>query len=397
MKVNFTPTLRALTTSASALCLMAGAALADQVFADDVIVQGSLCVGIDCASGEAFGFDTIRLKENNTRIKFEDTSASGGFPSNDWQLTANDSANGGANKFSIDDVTGSKTPFTIEAAARSNALYVDSSGYVGLGTSNPVVSLQIVKGDTPTIRLEQDGTSGFTAQTWDVAGNETNFFVRDVSNGSQLPFRIRTGAPKNSIYVQNNGRVGMGTEAPSASLHVKGSAGTTQVIIEEASSTATPRELLLIKNNGQVGMVLEDASVTAGNNTGNQWKIQNIGCEMRFTTAPGGPGEVELALDVDGNLSVSGSITSNGTALNVPDYVFAADYKLAPLYEVRDFILANSHLPDVPSAAEINTNGINLSEMQMTLLRKVEELTLYTLEQDEMIKSLNTRLDELKG
>jgi hypothetical protein len=76
---------------------------ADQVIADDLIVQGSLCVGFDCANNENFGFDTIRLKENNLRIKFEDTSA-GSFPSNDWQLTANDSASGGQNRFSIDDV-----------------------------------------------------------------------------------------------------------------------------------------------------------------------------------------------------------------------------------------------------------------------------------------------------
>ena len=73
--------------------------VADQVIPDDLIVQGSTCVGFDCINNESFGFDTIRLKENNTRIKFEDTSLAG-FPTNDWQLTANDSASGGASKFS---------------------------------------------------------------------------------------------------------------------------------------------------------------------------------------------------------------------------------------------------------------------------------------------------------
>ena len=62
----------------------------DQVIPDDLIVQGSGCVGFDCVNNESFGFDTIRLKENNLRIKFEDTSV-GTFPTNDWQLTANDS------------------------------------------------------------------------------------------------------------------------------------------------------------------------------------------------------------------------------------------------------------------------------------------------------------------
>src|SRR5438270_12201318 len=93
------------------------------VTADDAIIQGSLCVGLDCVNNESFGFDTIRLKENNTRIKFDDTSTSAGFPNNDWQLTANDSASGGANQFSIEDITGSKVPFTFTAGAPTNSFF----------------------------------------------------------------------------------------------------------------------------------------------------------------------------------------------------------------------------------------------------------------------------------
>jgi hypothetical protein len=72
---------------------------ADQVIPDDLIVQGSECVGLDCVNNENFGFDTIRLKENNLRIHFDDTSTQAGFPNRDWRLIANDSASGGANKF----------------------------------------------------------------------------------------------------------------------------------------------------------------------------------------------------------------------------------------------------------------------------------------------------------
>ena len=57
----------------------------DQVILDDLIVDGSACIGQDCNNGESFGFDTIRLKENNLRIKAEDTSNSASFPSRDWQ------------------------------------------------------------------------------------------------------------------------------------------------------------------------------------------------------------------------------------------------------------------------------------------------------------------------
>jgi hypothetical protein len=95
------------------------------VIPDELIVQGSACIGLDCVNNESFGFDTIRLKENNTRIKFDDTSVSAGFPANDWQLTANDSATGGSSKFSIEDITGSKVPFTVTAGAPTNSIFVD--------------------------------------------------------------------------------------------------------------------------------------------------------------------------------------------------------------------------------------------------------------------------------
>jgi hypothetical protein len=210
----------------------------DIVHLDDVIVDGSICVGQDCVNGENFGFDTIRLKENNLRIKFQDTSNSASFPSNDWQLTANDSSNGGANKFSIDDIDGGRTPFTIEAGARTNALYVESDGDVGIGTSNPVVDVHVITGNTPTLRLEQDGSSGFTPQTWDVAGNETNFFVRDATNGSKLPFKIKPNAPTNSIYVDTDG-VGFGTGSPGFPIHLVTNSGTNAAIVAERTGGAT--------------------------------------------------------------------------------------------------------------------------------------------------------------
>ncbi len=202
-----------LTTAIGSLLLFGGNVQADFVINDDLIVDGSTCVGFDCVNGESFGFDTIRLKENNLRIKFQDTSG-GSFPTRDWQITANSSQNGGLSKFSIDDIDGGRTPFTIEANAPSHSLYVDDGGRLGLGTSTPVVDVHVISGNTPTLRLEQNGSSGFTPQTWDVAGNETNFFVRDATNGSTLPFRIRPGAPSSSIFIDADGDVGIGTASP---------------------------------------------------------------------------------------------------------------------------------------------------------------------------------------
>ena len=228
---------------------MSNSVLADQVILDDLIIDGSICAGMDCVNGESFGFDTIRLKENNLRIKFQDTSSSASFPSNDWQITVNDSANGGANKFSIDDIDGGRTPFTIEASAPSHSLYVDDAGRIGLGISNPVVEMHIKDGDSPTIRLEQDGTSGFTPQTWDIAGNETNFFVRDATNGSKLPFRIRPSAPSNSIYVDTDGDIGLGTASPQADLHVVTN-NTNSLLV---GNTDTDYKML-VTNNGKTNI-----------------------------------------------------------------------------------------------------------------------------------------------
>jgi Chaperone of endosialidase len=199
----------------------------DQVIPDDLIVQGSLCVGLDCVNNESFGFDTIRLKENNTRIKFDDTSTSAGFPANDWQITANDSASGGSSKFSIEDISGSKVPFTITAGAATNSVFVDSTGRLGLRTSTPVLDIHANTSNTPAIRLEQNNSGGFTAQTWDIGANEANFFVRDVTGGSKLSLRIRPGAPTSSVDIASDGKVGIGTASPNDELHVSSSAAST--------------------------------------------------------------------------------------------------------------------------------------------------------------------------
>jgi hypothetical protein len=108
----------------------------DQVIADDLIVTGSICTGFDCILNESFGFDTLRLKENNLRIAFDDTSATAGFPANDWQIVANDSASGGQNYLTFWDVTGGTYPFKVMAGTPNNALFASSAG-IGLGTNQP--------------------------------------------------------------------------------------------------------------------------------------------------------------------------------------------------------------------------------------------------------------------
>src|SRR5205807_3987513 len=161
------------------------------------------------------------------RIGFMDTSSAAGFPTEDWTIRANSSANGGGSFLAFVDQgatsTGAETGtivFEVDAGAPANSLRVSSTGRVGLRTATPVLDVHANTSNTPAIRLEQNSSGGFTAQTWDMAGNEANFFVRDVTGGSQLPFRIRPGAPTSSIDISASGNVGVGTASPSGNLHV---------------------------------------------------------------------------------------------------------------------------------------------------------------------------------
>lgn len=103
----------------------------DYVHNENVIIDGGLCVGFSCATEdpwESFGYEDIKLKEHNLRIYFEDTSDTNQFPTSDWQIVINDTANGGDSYFAIEDVDGGNTPFKIEAGAPHHALYVDDNG-----------------------------------------------------------------------------------------------------------------------------------------------------------------------------------------------------------------------------------------------------------------------------
>ena len=352
-----------------------------QVIATDLIVQGSECVGFDCVNGESFGFDTLRLKENNLRIHFMDTSNSASFPTNDWRIVANDTSNGGSNYLAIEDSNAATQVFRVDAGAGANALRVDAQGDVGIGTATPVVELQIADGDSPTLRLEQNGSSGFTPQTWDLAGNETNFFVRDVTNASKLPFRIRPGAPTNSIFIDTDGDVGLGTASPDAKLNVVAATGGGAV------------DSIHLENSGPARIKITNTAITNSGTVDQDWTLNSNGT-LRISAGGDAP---ELTLDAAGNLTVSGSYKVNAVTLNVPDFVFEEGYSLMPLDDLDAFVKTNHHLPGIPSAKEVNSDVLDMTQMQLQLLQKIEELTLYTLQQQATIDKLYGRIETLEG
>ena len=98
------------------------------------------------------------------------------------------------------------------------------------------------------------------------------------------------------------------------------------------------------------------------------------------------------------SLDVNGSIRAKEILVETTgaDFVFADDYQLRPLSEVKAFISKNKHLPEIQSAQEMQENGVSVSELQTRLLQKIEELTLYILQQDETIQELRQEVEQLK-
>lgn len=110
------------------------------------------------------------------------------------------------------------------------------------------------------------------------------------------------------------------------------------------------------------------------------------------------PGAMLDLLHGDAILQVGGKIAAQQVAVHVDhwsDDVFDDDYPLMSVMDLEEFVKRERHLPDVPSEAEVKSRGIDLAESQAILLRKVEELTLYTIEQQKRIDELERKIDAL--
>jgi hypothetical protein len=332
----------------------------DIVHSDDVIVDGSLCVGNDCYSGYAFGFDTIVLMENNLRVFFDDTSTIQNYPRNDWRIVINDSTDGGGNYFAVQDATDVSNVLVLEAGAPDNSLYVDSHGDVGINTSTPYYELHIVDGDSPAVRLEQDGSYGWQPQKWDLCGNESNFFIRDATHGSKLPFRIEPEAPTDSIFIKSDGSIGFGTGAPAYPVELERT-GQDAAFVAQRTAGAT-------------------AVLSAGANEVQLGSVTRHDLEFVVGDSPA------MTLTVDGNLSLDGYLTELSDA-DAKENVRSVDGRdvLARLAELpistwnyaaeegavrhmgpmaQDFYAAFALGPDERHIAPLDANGVALAAAQ---------------------------------
>jgi hypothetical protein len=190
------------------------------------------------------------------------------------------------------------------------------------------------------------------------------------------------------LTVSQAGHVGIGTEDPGARLTVIGNGGgNVDVAVNGRIATGDASSSGGVWLNGARTMFIGQNSPTAiGMYTNGDWRfvVNNEGNVGIGTTSPG-----SFKLAVNGKIwaqEVNVAMTNPG-----PDYVFEPTYNLLPLSEVESYIKANKHLPEVPSAKQMEEEGLNLKEMNLMLLKKVEELTLHLIEQEKKANELEKK------
>lgn len=135
---------------------------ADQVINDDLIVDGSQCVGAECADGELFDFDTIKLKSSDPQIRFQDTSSAAGFPTNDWLMGITDDTTTGSTYFYITDESSGLEVLHVQATdlggvalGAGSAVVPDAISVGAPGAERPIVNVAPGTSDTDAVNMQQ--------------------------------------------------------------------------------------------------------------------------------------------------------------------------------------------------------------------------------------------------
>jgi len=244
----------------------------------------------------------------------------------------------------------------------------------------------------------------FQAITDNASGS--NYFYNGLS-GTTTTFSIRSDGQG---YFATN--VGVGVTIPQAQLHVFGVNQSTAAL----STSSSFGGCLYLQDSGTSAG--NGGSVIFGIGQGAFAAIKGLGTngysntqgDLAFSTRAISTnttltermrilanGAVGIGTSAPGSylLSVNGDIHAKQVNIDLtgwPDYVFKSDYKLTALSSVQAYIDANHHLPDVPTEQDIKQNGLNLGEMNKILVKKIEELTLYLLEQNKRIEKLESEL-----
>lgn len=257
--------------------------------------------------------------------------------------------------------------------------YYNSALSGNLTTTN---SLRIMGNNLSGSSLSFLQNSGALLVGWNRSGGhgETSF-ISNRAAGSRGGFEFRdlsnSGAESLLLKMSGDGNIGIGTSNPNSILHIE---ETAPVITFKATNLGSGVRFNTIDQNGDLFRFQKD-NVT-------QMIIKNSGSVGIGTTNTG-----------THKLAVEGSIGARKIKVEATgwsDFVFESDYQLHTLEEVEKYISKNKHLSEIPSEKEVIQNGIDLGQMDAKLLQKIEEITLYLIEQNKQNQTQQARIEQLE-
>ncbi|MEO9869313.1 hypothetical protein [Ekhidna sp.] len=286
------------------------------------------------------------------------------------------------------------------------------NGNVGIGTTSPSFKLTVdgevgIVKDYPYLQLNSTSwNAGSFIQTGVTTAAQPNGDYMVIHNPSSKGFNFRQGS-YHALTILPSGNIGVGNTSPQFKFTVDGEIG----IVKDYPY------LQLNSTSWNGGSFIQTGVTTAAQPNGDYMVIHNPsskgfnfrqGSYNAMTIHPSGKLGIGTT-NPDSKLTVAGNIHAQEVKVTIdagtgPDYVFEPDYDLRSLEETAAYIKANKHLPEVPSASEMEANGVQLGEMNMLLLKKIEELTLYVIElkkeneeQNEIIKSQEESINKIKN
>jgi len=265
------------------------------------------------------------------------------------------------------------------------------AGNVGIGTLDPISKFQIIGGTDASATQHgfiMLGTE--TAENIVIDNNEilarnngavsTLFLGRD---GSKV--QLGNGADETGTKLQITSGNDVGMLDAQSGYMMMGSQGSTNMVLDNNEIQVRNNEVgahLYLQNGGGNVFIGDATNFNSSHRLGVDGNAVFLGAvRIGETVTPGG-----YKLAVDGKAICTELLVR--LVPNWPDYVFNNQYKLRGLNEVEDFIKKNNHLPGIPSAKEVESNGVNVGEMQKLQMEKIEELTLYIIELKKEVEKL---------